>query len=142
MKKQYKINNLAETELLAASLAEEIQKRRFVCLYGGLGSGKTTFTKYIVKALIPECLPLVHSPTFAIVNEYLGEKDNIFHFDLYRIKDEEELYATGFYDYEDRNGILILEWPENIKEIVPENAIHIRIETANDERIFYLEVDE
>ena len=81
----------------------------------------------------------VSSPTFALVNEYSG-KYNIYHFDMYRVNSWDDLYSTGFFDYID-NGILVIEWSENIEGALPENAIRITIEKgeSDDERIFEIE---
>ena len=114
--KTYISHSVEETEKIAASICPELKNRRFLCFFGSLGAGKTAFTRGIVKELAPECLGLVHSPTFAIVNEYLGKDVQIFHFDLYRIKDEDDLYSTGFYDYAERGGIVITD--ENTREII------------------------
>ncbi len=126
--KEYISNSPEETEKIAAEIAKELKKGDFVAFYGDLGAGKTAFSRGLVKTLAPECIDLVHSPTFAIVNEYIGEKISIFHFDMYRIKDEDDLFSTGFYDYEERNGIILAEWSENIPFAVPENAVKVVIE--------------
>ncbi len=130
--KTYVTNSPTETEEVAKSLCDELKKRRFLCFYGGLGAGKTAFTRGIVKALAPECIGLVHSPTFAIVNEYLGNDVSIFHFDLYRIKDEDDLYSTGFYDYSERGGIILTEWSENFEDVLPKDAIKVIIEVTGE----------
>ena len=126
--KEYISNSPAETENIAAELAKELKAGDFVAFFGDLGAGKTAFSRGIVKYLAPECLELVHSPTFAIVNEYVGKKISIFHFDMYRIKDEDDLISTGFYDYEERGGIIITEWSENILEFIPEDCVRVSIE--------------
>ena len=125
---EYISNSVAETEAIAANIAKKLNKGGFLALYGGMGAGKTTFVRGIVKALCPECLPLVHSPTFAIVNEYIGEKIQIFHFDLYRLKDSDDLISTGFYDYLDRGGIIITEWSELFDDDIPADAYKLKIE--------------
>ncbi len=130
----YFTSSPAETEDVAAQVSKELLKRKFLCFYGGLGAGKTAFTRGIVKALAPECLGLVHSPTFAIVNEYLGKNVSIFHFDLYRITDEDDLYSTGFYDYADRGGIILTEWSENFEDILPAEAIKVKIEVLDENK--------
>ncbi len=130
--KTYVTNSPEETEEVAKSLCDELKKCRFLCFYGGLGAGKTAFTRGIVKALAPECIGLVHSPTFAIVNEYLGNDVSIFHFDLYRIKDEDDLYSTGFYDYSERGGIILTEWSENFEDVLPKDAIKVIIEVTGE----------
>ena len=108
------------------------EKSPFPLLFRQSRSRKTAFTRGIVKELAPECLGLVHSPTFAIVNEYLGKDVQIFHFDLYRIKDEDDLYSTGFYDYAERGGIVITEWSENFEYVLPIDAIRVKITTLDE----------
>lgn len=128
----YVSNSIAETEAFAAQIAERAKKSGFLALYGGMGMGKTAFVRGLVKALAPECLDLVHSPTFAIVNEYRGNDINLFHFDLYRLTDEDDLYSTGFYDYIEQDGITITEWSELFEESIPEGALKIKIEPYGD----------
>ena len=130
--KEYISNSPAETEEIAEKIAKDLKAGDFVAFYGDLGAGKTAFSRGLVKYLAPECLELVHSPTFAIVNEYVGEKISIFHFDMYRIKDEDDLVSTGFYDYEERNGIILAEWSENIPFAVPEDAVKVTIEKTGE----------
>lgn len=135
----FKASNIAETESVAAEIAKKLENGGFLALYGGMGAGKTTFVRGLVKALCPECLDLVHSPTFAIVNEYCGEKISIFHFDLYRLTDEDDLYSTGFYDYIEQGALVITEWTELFEDSVPEGAIKLKIETVSEtERRFTL----
>ncbi|MBO5786281.1 MAG: tRNA (adenosine(37)-N6)-threonylcarbamoyltransferase complex ATPase subunit type 1 TsaE [Clostridia bacterium] len=135
----YNANGIAETESVAAEIAKKLENGGFLALYGGMGAGKTTFVRGLVKALCPECLDLVHSPTFAIVNEYRGEKISIFHFDLYRLTDEDDLYSTGFYDYIEQGALVITEWTELFEDSVPEGAIKLKIETVSEtERRFTL----
>ena len=135
----YNASNIAETESVAAEIAKKLENGGFLALYGGMGAGKTTFVRGLVKALCPECLDLVHSPTFAIVDEYRGEKISIFHFDLYRLTDEDDLYSTGFYDYIEQGALVITEWTELFEDSVPEGAIKLKIETVSEtERRFTL----
>ena len=136
--KTYISHSVEETEKIAASICPELKNRRFLCFFGSLGAGKTAFTRGIVKELAPECLGLVHSPTFAIVNEYLGKDAQIFHFDLYRIKDEDDLYSTGFYDYLDAGAVLVVEWSENIEGALPPDAVRLHI-SAPDEHTRVIE---
>lgn len=128
----YTSESLAETEAIAKIVAEKCKNGGFLALYGGMGAGKTSFVRGLVKALCPECLDLVHSPTFAIVNEYRGKNMDIFHFDLYRLTDEDDLYSTGFYDYLEQGGLTITEWTELFEEVVPENAIKLKIEVIDE----------
>lgn len=130
----FESHSLAETEAVAAKIAKRLENGGFLALYGGMGAGKTAFVRGLVKALCPECLDLVHSPTFAIVNEYRGERIDIFHFDLYRLTDEDDLYSTGFYDYIEQGGITVTEWTELFEEAVPEDAIRLKIEPIDENK--------
>lgn len=130
----YISESLAETEAIAEKIAEKCKNGGFLALYGGMGAGKTAFVRGLVKALCPECLDLVHSPTFAIVNEYRGNNINVFHFDLYRLTDEDDLYSTGFYDYIEQGGLTITEWTELFENAVPENAIKLKIEVLDENK--------
>ena len=119
-----------ETEAFGASLAEAIAKDsslpRFIALYGDLGVGKTAFVRGFTSVFAKSAR--VKSPTFALVNEYRGDTLSVFHFDMYRIEDEDELYSIGFYDYQDRNGICLTEWSENIEYALPERYFSVKIE--------------
>lgn len=128
----YTSNSLAETEAIAAKIAKKLENGGFLALYGGMGAGKTAFVRGLVKALCPECLELVHSPTFAIVNEYRGKSIDIFHFDLYRLTDEDDLYSTGFYDYLEQGGLTVTEWSELFEEVIPESAVKLKIEAIGE----------
>ena len=97
----------------------------FIALYGDLGVGKTAFVRGFTSKISPNSR--VKSPTFALVNEYKGERLSVFHFDMYRIENEDELYSIGFYDYIDRRGICLVEWSENIEDSLPEEYLRIEI---------------
>ena len=100
--------------------------------------GKTALTTGIAKGLgITNC---VSSPTFALVNEYHG-KYNVYHFDMYRISTWDDLYSIGFFDYLD-NGVLVIEWSENIENALPQEYIKITIEKGNSESERILTVEE
>lgn len=117
-----------ETEGLGAALAVEILNKelpRFVALYGDLGVGKTAFIRGFSSVAAPGAS--VKSPTFTLVNEYKNGKIPVFHFDMYRIEDEDSLYSIGFYDYLDR-GICLTEWTENIEFALPDEYIKVTIE--------------
>ena len=75
---------------------------------------------------------VVSSPTFALVNDYRGERITLYHFDMYRISTEEELESTGFYDYPFEENAAVIEWSENISEFLPENAIYVTINTISE----------
>ena len=123
-------NSADQTEELGATLAKEMDADtslpRFVALYGDLGVGKTAFVRGFTTVFSPNAR--VKSPTFALVNEYKGDKTSVFHFDMYRIGDEDELYSIGFYDYLDRNGVCLTEWSENIPFALPDRHIAVTIE--------------
>ena len=126
-----------ETEKIGALIADKLSGNEVIALFGGLGMGKTSFTRGLSIAL--GVSDGVSSPTFALVNEYQG-KYNIYHFDMYRVTSWEDLYSTGFFDYIG-NGVLVIEWSENIEGALPENLIRINIKMGrqDNERIFEIE---
>ncbi len=130
-------SNSKETEELGLKLSGKLKGNEIIAFYGGMGMGKTTFIRGLMKGLNAE--DEVSSPTFAIVNEYDG-KYKVYHFDMYRVQSEEDLESTGFYDYID-NGILLIEWSENVEEFIPESAIKITIKQgrAENERIILID---
>ena len=117
------------TENLAKELAKKLVPGDFLAFFGDLGSGKTAFVRGLAEVFCPGVR--VSSPTYAIVNEYKGNP-YIFHFDMYRITDDDSLYSTGFYDYFDRNGIMAVEWCENIMFAVPKEYYEIRFEKLSE----------
>lgn len=129
-----------ETEKIGAKLAKKLKGTEVIALYGGMGAGKTAFVRGLSREL--GVINEVSSPTFAIVHEYSG-KYKIYHFDMFRVESWEDLYSTGFFDYID-NGILIIEWSENIESAIPESALRIAIKIENEsERTILIEgIDE
>lgn len=121
-----------ETELVGAELAKYVlgNGERFVALYGDLGAGKTAFTRGFASVIVPDAE--VCSPTYTIVNEYEGSTP-LFHFDMYRIEDEDSLESIGFYDYFAR-GIIITEWSENIPFALPERYVRVVITKLGDDQ--------
>lgn len=117
-----------ETEAIGADVARGLTTPAFIALYGDLGVGKTAFVRGLASVLAPGVA--VRSPTFALVNEYRGKPCSVFHFDMYRITDEDELYSIGFYDYLE-NGVCVVEWSENIEYALPEEYIKITIEKTD-----------
>ena len=119
----------AETESVGAELAKNIindgKNPRFVALYGDLGVGKTAFVRGFTSEIAPGAA--VRSPTFALVNEYKAKTLSVFHFDLSRITDEDDLYSIGFYDYANRPGICLTEWTENIEYALPDSYYRVEI---------------
>lgn len=137
--KEFYSKNLSDTDAIAAEIASLMKPGDVLALYGEMGAGKTAFVRGLVKALCPECLPLVHSPTFAIVNEYEGDTLTVYHYDLYRIADEDDLYSTGYFDRLGGKGIVVTEWSELIDGAIPADAYRLRIEKAGEtERKFTL----
>ncbi|MBO7310765.1 MAG: tRNA (adenosine(37)-N6)-threonylcarbamoyltransferase complex ATPase subunit type 1 TsaE [Clostridia bacterium] len=124
----YKSGSTSDTEHIGEELAKSILSNaslpRFVALYGDLGVGKTAFTRGFTQVVAPSAR--VKSPTFALVNQYKGDGISVFHFDMYRIEDEDELYSIGFFDYLDM-GICLCEWSENIEPSLPEEYIRAEI---------------
>ena len=118
-----------DTESVGVDLACEIIKNtsfpRFVALYGDLGVGKTAFTRGFTSVIAPSAR--VKSPTFALVNQYKGEDISVFHFDMYRITSEDELYSIGFFDYTESKNICITEWSENIEYALPASFVRVEI---------------
>lgn len=118
--------NEEETILLGEKLAASLKNGDVIALYGDLGSGKTRIVKGICKGLGVE--DNVNSPTFMIVNEYLSVNNGtVFHFDLYRLKTEDEIISMGFSEYLNSSSIILIEWPEHAERILPKNTIRIRL---------------
>ena len=104
---------------------------RVFAFYGKMGAGKTTFIKAICEALGVD--DVITSPTFAIINEYTsGEGESIYHFDFYRIKKLDEVYDMGYEDYFYSGCLCLIEWPELIEEVLPEDAVKVSIEEKAD----------
>lgn len=121
----YKTNSPSETEQIGFYLAQSIPYGSVVAMFGDLGAGKTAFTRGFTKGM--GINSDVSSPTFALVNEYRGEKKTLYHFDMYRIAGWDDLYSTGYFDYLDTGCTLIIEWSENIEAVLPENCIKVVI---------------
>ena len=122
-----------ETSAAGAQLAEimlaDASLPRFVALRGDLGAGKTEFSRGFASVASPGST--VKSPTYALVNEYKKGKIPVFHFDIYRLADEDDLYSTGYFDYLER-GICLVEWFENIPECLPDEYFEVIIDKIND----------
>ncbi|MBQ8181279.1 MAG: tRNA (adenosine(37)-N6)-threonylcarbamoyltransferase complex ATPase subunit type 1 TsaE [Ruminococcus sp.] len=119
-----------ETIRAAEKLGSLIGAGDMIAFKGGLGAGKTTFTRGLVIGLGMN--DVVSSPTFALVNDYRGDRITLYHFDMYRINTEEGLESTGFYDYPFEENVAVIEWSENISEFLPENAIYITINALSE----------
>lgn len=126
------IDSLSGIDDAARTFLHETEGHRLIAFYAPMGAGKTTFTTAICRALgVQE--DAVSSPTFAIVNEYrTGSGEHMFHFDFYRIGKEEEALDIGLYDYLDSGCLCIMEWPENIEGLLPEETLRVSISAGPD----------
>ena len=133
MKHTITIKDLGDLDRAAGEFLEAIGDNRIIALYAPMGAGKTTFTTALCRRLgVNE--DAVSSPTFAIVNEYrTGNGEPMYHFDFYRITKTSEALDIGFYDYIDSGCLCIMEWPENIEDILPEETLVVKIEVNPDE---------
>ena len=127
-------NSPEETENVGFEMASlinnDLSLPPFIALYGDLGVGKTAFVRGFAKLFSPNAL--VRSPTFALVNEYPSKSGRrVFHFDMYRITDEDDLYSIGYYDYLDNGSICLVEWSENIPYAIPNEYIKVEIVKTN-----------
>ena len=131
---EYRTHSAAETEALGETLAARLKGGDVVAYRGGLGMGKTAFTRGLARGLGYE--GRVTSPTFTIVNEYMGRLP-LFHFDMYRLGDSEELFDIGWEDYLDRGGVCAVEWSENVSDALPQDTIYVEIrrEAEQDSRV-------
>ena len=118
-----------ETEALGEKLGKILPAGTVLAYHGDLGAGKTAFTRGLARGL--GCRDLVTSPTYTIVNEYLGGRLALFHFDMYRLRSSDDLWDIGWEDYLDRGGVCAVEWSENVAEAM-EDAITITIEKLDD----------
>ena len=114
-----------ETEKIGEALAKSLQPGTILAYRGDLGAGKTAFTRGLARGL--GCKETVTSPTYTIVNEYLGGRLPLFHFDMYRLASSDDLWDIGWEDYLDREGVCAVEWSENVADAM-ENAVTVTIE--------------
>ena len=127
----------AQTEAVGAALGRIVPPGTVIAYRGDLGAGKTAFTRGLAKGL--GYTEAVTSPTYTIVNEYLGGRLPLFHFDMYRLRCADDLWDIGWDDYLDRNGICAVEWSENVADAM-ENPITVTIEkTGEESRIITIE---
>ena len=129
------IRDETETKKFATDVAQTLKKGDVIALVGDLGTGKTTLSKYIAEALgITETIT---SPTFTIVQEYHSGRLPLYHFDVYRVDDIEEMYRIGYEEYFYGEGVCIVEWADIVEEIIPEDAKVIFIEYGEDVHFSY-----
>jgi len=115
-----------DTEDFAAELAKKADKGDFFALIGGLGAGKTAFTRGFARGMGIDAH--ITSPTFAIINEYKDTRLPLYHFDVYRIASIDEMYDTGYEDYFYADGVCLVEWADMIEDLLPPNAVIVRFE--------------
>ena len=123
-------NSPGETETVGETLAKVLQPGAVIAYRGDLGAGKTAFTRGLARGL--GYAEPVTSPTYTIVNEYLGGKLPLFHFDMYRLRSSEDLWDIGWEDYLERGGVCAVEWSENVADAL-EDPILITIEKLGEE---------
>lgn len=145
MKEILHTSSTEETEKVGAALAKRLlsegKKHAFLALRGEMGVGKTAFCRGFAAVL--GCRA-VHSPTYTIVNEYPGNPVPVFHFDLYRLADEDELYAIGFDDYLAREGYIVCEWSERVAgDLLPPDRLTVTVSrVAEDEDAREIRIEE
>lgn len=133
MMKKYISNSVEDTNKIAEEFAKTIEPGQIVLLVGDLGAGKTAFVKGVVKALHGDP-DQVTSPTFTIVNEYSLDNFPIYHFDLYRLENPNELYNIGFEEYFYGSGVCFIEWPERASDFFDDSAIVVNIKKLGDNK--------
>lgn len=136
--KRIEIDSLSELKRVAEEVIDSLDGRRVVLLRGEMGAGKTTLISSIVALLGAD--DLVTSPTFALVNQYEGAECSIYHFDFYRIDKVEEVFDLGYEEYFYSGELCLVEWPEKIEPLLPDDAMTVRITVGDDEhRIFEID---
>lgn len=131
IKRSINIKNEEDTKSFGINLGQKARAGQVIALIGDLGTGKTTLTKYIARGLgITEN---ISSPTFTIVKEYETGRFPLYHFDVYRIGDPDELFNIGAYEYFDGNGLCVVEWADLVQDELPEDTDFIFIEYGDEE---------
>lgn len=131
------IDDVSDTLSLGEKLGKLLNKGDIICLDGDLGAGKTHFTKGIAKGL--EIDDYITSPTFNIVNEYQGRL-KLYHFDVYRVNDPDEIYAIGFDEYIFSDAVSVIEWSNYIEDLIPRERINITINKLPDKGENYRQI--
>lgn len=123
---ELKINHIDDINEVARQFVDQMGDHKVFAFYGKMGAGKTTFIKAMCEEL--GVTDVINSPTFAIVNEYMdGKGESIYHFDFYRIKRVEEVYDIGFDEYIYSGNLCLMEWPELIEQLLPEETVRVDI---------------
>ncbi len=131
----YHSNSTEESEDIGEALAEKLalagKRRAFIAMRGEMGVGKTAFVRGFARHF---GIKSVKSPTYSVVNEYKNDKADIFHFDMYRIETDDDLYSIAYDDYLERDAYLIVEWSENIEDFIPDDAVFVTISRVSDDK--------
>lgn len=128
------VNCISELKSVALQLIQYKKNKNIICFYGEMGVGKTTFIKEICKNLLVD--DNVSSPTFSIVNQYKTKENKIiYHFDFYRLETVEEAYDLGYEEYFFQNDLCLIEWPEKIEGLIPEDIIKVILTKKGEQRI-------
>lgn len=136
--KSYTTKSPEETESIGFKLAQTLRGGEVIAFRGGLGMGKTCFTRGLARGL--GFTGTVTSPTFALINEYIGGRLPLYHFDMYRISGWEDLYSTGFFEYAEQGGVIAAEWSENIENALPAGTVTVSFEqTGENERVINID---
>ncbi len=137
--KRIEIDSLSQLDMVAEEVLDALNGRSVVLFRGGMGAGKTTLISRIAHHLGSQ--DTVTSPTFALVNQYVGDGDcRIYHFDFYRIDSIDEVFDLGYEEYFYSGDLCLVEWPEKIEALIPEDVMVVRITAGDDqERIFEIE---
>ena len=123
---ELKVNHIDDINEVARQFVDQMGDHKIFAFYGKMGAGKTTFIKAMCEEL--GVTDVINSPTFAIVNEYMdGKGESIYHFDFYRIKRVEEVYDIGFDEYIYSGNLCLMEWPELIEQLLPEETVRVDI---------------
>ena len=121
-------NSPEETEKIGERLAQKLVPGTVLAYRGDLGAGKTAFTRGLARGL--GYREPVTSPTYTIVNEYLGGRLPLFHFDMYRLQSDDDLWDIGWEDYLDRGGVCAVEWSENVADAMPDGTVYVTIQRS------------
>lgn len=123
---EFKAEGLSDLPKIAQSLVESLGEHKLVAFNGEMGAGKTTFIKAICEFLQVD--GIVNSPTFSIINQYdTIDGDIVFHFDFYRLENEQEALGIGVYDYWESGNLCLMEWPEKVEKLLPEECVYLEI---------------
>ncbi len=126
---KYNISDLQETKKLSEKLGELLTPQDIVTFSGNLGAGKTTFVKFLIQSIVKQEIP-VTSPTFNLVQIYETKKFPIWHFDMYRLRDSDEVFELG-YEEALSEGVSLIEWPEKMQEFLPKDRLDVIIKTVD-----------